>query len=119
LTKPSTDLIDRYLQAVGFWLPRAQKQDILAELSEDLRSQIEDRETGLGRSLTESEVAEFLKQRGRPVLVASQFLPQRSLISPALYPIYILCAQDRRALLRGSMAAGVVRHPAFPSRQGG
>ena len=33
-THPSIDLVSRYLQAVGFWLPRAQKQDILAELSE-------------------------------------------------------------------------------------
>ncbi len=87
---PSTDLIGRYLQAVGFWLPRAQKQDILAELSEDLHSQIEDREEGLGRAMTESEVSDLLKQRGRPILVAGQFLPQRSLIGPALYPIYVL-----------------------------
>jgi hypothetical protein len=89
MTKPSTDLIDRYLQAVGFWLPRDQKQDILAEISEDLRSQLEDREAELGRALTESEVSDLLKQRGRPILVAGQFLPQRSLIGPALYPIYI------------------------------
>jgi hypothetical protein len=86
---PSTDLIGRYLQAVGFWLPRAQKQDILAELSEDLRSQIEDRESELGRTMTESEVSDLLKQRGRPILVAGQFLPQRGLIGPTLYPIYI------------------------------
>jgi hypothetical protein len=86
---PSTDLIGRYLQAVGFWLPRAQKQDILAELSEDLRSQIEDRESELGRTMTESEVSDLLKQRGRPILVAGQFLPQRSLIGPALYTIYV------------------------------
>jgi len=89
MTKPSTDLIDRYLQAVGFWLPRAQKQDILAELSEDLRSQIEDRESELGRAMTESEVADLLKKRGRPILIAGQFLPQRGLIGPALYPIYV------------------------------
>jgi len=94
MTKPSTsppsgDLVDRYLQAVGFWLPRAQKQDILAEISEDLRSQIEDREAKLRRALTESEVAEILKQRGRPIFVAGQFLPQRSLIGPTLYPIYV------------------------------
>jgi hypothetical protein len=89
MTKSSTDLIDRYLQAVGFWLPRAQKQDILAELSEDLRSQLEDRESQLGRALAESEVADILKRRGRPIFVAGQFLPQRSLIGPALYPIYI------------------------------
>jgi len=89
MTQPSNDLIARYLQAVGFWLPRAQKEDILAELSEDLCSQIEDRESDLGRPLTESEVVEILKQRGRPIFVAGQFLPQRSLIGPALYPIYI------------------------------
>jgi hypothetical protein len=57
------DLINRYLQAVKFWLPKNQKQDIIAELAEDLRSQIEDREAELGRQLNESEVAELLKQR--------------------------------------------------------
>jgi hypothetical protein len=90
MTKPSIDLIDRYLQAVGFWLPRAQKQDILAELSEDLHSQIEDREAELGRQLTESEIADLLKKRGQPMLIAGQFLPQRGLIGPALFPVYIL-----------------------------
>ena len=89
MTKLSTDLIDRYLQAVGFWLPRDQKQDILAELSEDLRSQLEDREEEFGRALTESEVADLLKKRGRPIFVAGQFLPQQNLIGPALYPIYV------------------------------
>jgi hypothetical protein len=83
------DLVDRYLQAVKFWLPKKQKQDIIAELSEDLRSQIEDREAELGRKLNESEIAALLKQRGRPVLVANRFLPQESLIGPVLFPIYV------------------------------
>ena len=83
------DLINRYLQAVRFWLPTKQKQDIIAELWEDLRSQIDDREVELGRKLTESEVADLLKQRGRPVLVANRFLPQRHLIGPVLFPIYV------------------------------
>jgi hypothetical protein len=88
-TQSSTDLVARYLQAVGFWLPRGQKQDILAELSEDLHSQIEDRESQLGRAMTEAEVSDLLKQRGRPVMIAGQFMHQRSLIGPALYPIYV------------------------------
>ncbi len=83
------ELIDRYLQAVKFWLPKNQKQDIIAELSEDLRSQVEDREAELGRKLSESEVADLLKQRGRPVLVANQFRPQQQLIGPMLFPIYV------------------------------
>jgi hypothetical protein len=84
------NLLNRYLQAVGFWLPRVQKDDILAELSEDLQSQIDDREAELGRGLEETEVAAILRQRGRPMLVAGSFLPQQSLIGPVLYPIYIL-----------------------------
>jgi hypothetical protein len=83
------DLLDRYLQAVGFWLPKAQQQDIIAELSEDLHSQIEDKEAALGRSLNETEIDDILKQRGRPVLVANRYLPQRSLIGPVLFPIYL------------------------------
>ena len=83
------ELLDRYLQAVKFWLPKKQKQDIIAELSEDLRSQIEDREAELGRNLNESEIAALLKQRGRPVLVANRFLPQESLVGPVLFPIYL------------------------------
>jgi hypothetical protein len=83
------DLINRYLQAVKFWLPKNQKQDIVAELTEDLRSQVEDREAELGRKLNETEVAELLRQRGRPVLVANQFRPQQNLIGPVLFPIYL------------------------------
>jgi hypothetical protein len=83
------ELIDRYLQAVKFWLPKNQKQDIIAELSEDQREQVEDREGELGRKLNESEVADLLKQRGRPVLVANQFRPQQQLIGPVLFPIYL------------------------------
>jgi hypothetical protein len=83
-----TELIERYLQAVAFWLPKGQQQDIIAELSEDLHSQIEEKETELGRSLSETEIEAVLKQRGRPVLVANRYLPQRSLIGPVLFPIY-------------------------------
>lgn len=83
------DLVNRYLQAVRFWLPAKQREDISAEISEDIRSEIEDKETGLGRKLNETEVADVLKQRGRPVLVANRFRPQQYLIGPVLFPIYL------------------------------
>jgi len=82
------ELLNRYLHAVRFWLPKAQQEDIIAELGEDLRSQIEDREAELGRPLDEDGLAAILKQRGNPMLVAARYLPQRSLIGPALFPIY-------------------------------
>jgi hypothetical protein len=82
------ELVDRYLHAVKFWLPRKQKDDIIAELSQDLRSQIEEKETELGRQLTDAEVEPILKRCGSPMAVAGRFLPQQSLIGPALFPIY-------------------------------
>lgn len=82
------ELIDRYLQAVEFWLPKQQKHDIVAELSEDIHAQVEERESELGRSLNQSEVEALLKQRGAPVLVANRYLPQEHLIGPLLFPIY-------------------------------
>jgi D-alanyl-D-alanine-carboxypeptidase/D-alanyl-D-alanine-endopeptidase len=81
-------LLDRYLNAVRFWLPNAQKNDIIAELSEDLQSAIAEREEVLCRSLADDELAELLKQRGHPIIVASGYMPRRSLIGPALFPIY-------------------------------
>jgi hypothetical protein len=84
------ELLDRYLQAVKFWLPADQKQDIIAELSEDIRSQIDEQETTLHRPLSEDELAALLKQRGNPMFVAQRYLPQRQLIGPTLYPIYTL-----------------------------
>ncbi|HEY6358060.1 MAG TPA: hypothetical protein VIX35_07440, partial [Vicinamibacterales bacterium] len=83
------DLLDRYLQAVKFWLPAAHRQDIIAELSEDLRSQIEAQETAQGRPLADAEVEAILRHVGRPVLVANRYLPQRHLIGPVWFPIYV------------------------------
>src|SRR5450631_755920 len=84
------ELVDRYLQAVRFWLPKAQKQDIITELSEDISSQMEEKETELGRKLNDAEVEAILKQIGSPILVANRYLPQRQLIGPLLFPIYRL-----------------------------
>ena len=85
------ELVSRYLQAVKFWLPKGQKDDIVAEISADLQSQIEDRESTLDRPLTQPEIEDILKRRGRPCLVASSYRPQESLIGPVLYPIYLFC----------------------------
>ncbi len=83
------ELLDRYLNAVGFWLPRRNQNDILAELSEDLQSQIGDKEAKLGRKLNEDELAEILKRCGDPMLVAGRFQPQQHLIGPPWFPIYV------------------------------
>jgi hypothetical protein len=84
------ELVERYLQAVQFWLPKRQQKDILAELSDDLRSQVEEKQAELGRTLNEPEVEAILKRCGHPMLAGSRYMPQQYLIGPALFPTYWL-----------------------------
>jgi hypothetical protein len=86
--EPTMELLDRYLHAVEFWLPKRQRGDIVAELSEDLRSQIEEKEAELGRKLDETEVESILKRCGSPLMVALRYRPQQYLIGPTLFPLY-------------------------------
>ena len=84
------ELVDRYLQAVRFWLPKTNRQEgVLAELGDDLRSQIEEKENELGRPLDKNEVADILKRCGVPMVVAARLGPKNYLIGPGLYPIYV------------------------------
>jgi hypothetical protein len=86
------ELLDRYLQAVKFWLPKSQREDIIAELSEDIRSQLEEKEAELGRKLDEPELEAVLKSLGHPLLIAEQYLPkQRYLIGRSCFPSTFLC----------------------------
>jgi hypothetical protein len=82
------EALDRYLEAVRAWLPREQRADIVAELAEDLRSEIDERQGALGRPLSEDEVLALLKRRGHPMSVAEGYLPSQHLIGPAMLPAY-------------------------------
>lgn len=83
------DLLDRYLAAVAALLPKAQREDIVAELRDILLNQLEAREAELGRPLKDAEVEAVLKAFGHPIAVAGRFGTPRSLIGPELYPFYM------------------------------
>lgn len=83
------DMLDRYLQAVRFFLPAQQQDDIVRELSENLISQMEDREEELGRPLDEAEQAAILRQHGHPMVVAGRYRSQQQLIGPIFFPLYL------------------------------
>jgi hypothetical protein len=90
-------LLDSYLRAVKRYLPRAQSSDIIKELSDDLRSQLEDQEAAAGRPLTDEEIAAFLKQHGDPMTVARRYRQDSpsltigwELIGPELFPMYLI-----------------------------
>jgi hypothetical protein len=91
------ELLESYLRAVKRYLPRAQSSDIIRELSDELRSQLEEKETALGRSLTDEEVAALLKQHGDPMTVARRYRQDSpsltigwELIGPELFPMYLI-----------------------------
>src|SRR4029077_7606627 len=90
------DLVDRYARAVAKALPEEQREDIIGELSEDIRSEMEDKQSELGRPLTEEEIEALLRQRGNPLLLAARFRQDHrsvafgpQLIGPVLFPFYI------------------------------
>jgi hypothetical protein len=83
-------VVDRYLKAVCIFLPRSVQRDIIAELSDDIRSRIEDREGALGRPLTDSEQEAIIAEFGHPALLAGRYGPRRHLVGPEIFPFYVL-----------------------------
>src|SRR5580693_51206 len=67
------NLAGRYLRAVARRLPRDQRADIVRELAENLREEMEEREAELGRPLTTADEEALLKQHGHPMLVAGRY----------------------------------------------
>jgi len=84
------DMLDRYLQAVKFFLPGEQQDDIVRELSENLIARMEDREEELGRPLAEDEQAAILREHGHPMLVAGRYRTRQHLIGPTFFPLYVV-----------------------------
>jgi hypothetical protein len=89
-------IVDKYLRSVGNNLPEAQRDDIVRELSDNIQSQIEDRESELGRSLNQAEVEGILKAHGHPLVVASRYREDqrsiafgRELVGPVIFPFYL------------------------------
>jgi len=90
------DLVDRYARAVAKALPEEQREDIIGELSEDIRSEMEDKQSELGRPLTEEEIEVLLRQRGNPLLLAARYRQDHrsvafgpQIIGPVLFPFYV------------------------------
>jgi hypothetical protein len=91
------DVVDRYLLNVRTYLPRGRADEDVAELRENIRSQVEDREERLGRPLTEEERIAVLRAHGHPILVAGRYRSDgrrlvlgREVIGPDLFPFYRL-----------------------------
>lgn len=83
------DMLEDYLRAVSRLLPRAKRDDIIAELRDEILTRIEAREEDLGRSLTPDETEGVLRDFGHPIVVAARYSdePQYA-VGPTLYPFW-------------------------------
>jgi|GEM_PF-1821705 len=88
MTNNAMNMLERYLQAVGQYLPLETREDTLAELRANLLEQMDAREEELGRPLEEGDAAAMLRAHGKPEVVALRYLPQQSLIGPTVFPFY-------------------------------
>jgi hypothetical protein len=81
-----SDLIDRYVHAVGRQLPRDRRADIEAELRSALNDSLEARGQG---EPTQDQVIAILKEFGKPENVAASYWPEgQYLIGPRLFPLF-------------------------------
>jgi hypothetical protein len=81
-------LFDDYVRWLRFLLPKAQREDIIRELSEEYRSLVAEKEAELGRPLTREEHAGIIAQFGHPLLTAARYWPSDYLVGPMLFPFY-------------------------------
>jgi len=91
------EMMESYLKAVRRYLPRRQRDDIIAELGDELRLQMEARQEELGRPLLETEQMAMFKQYGDPMTVARRYRQSGhsltigwELIGPELFPMYLI-----------------------------
>jgi hypothetical protein len=110
-------LLDRYLEAMRFWLPESEQEDILKELSENILAQAEDKEEELGRPLTIEEESALLKRHGHPMLFGVRYGRRlQYLIGPVMYPFYKLVIKISLAILAighiiNAVVLAVSKHP--------
>ena len=81
------DLVERYLKAVAAQLPKGTRDDIVAELRDEIMGRLEALEARLGRAPTDDEAETLLREVGHPLTVAARYRPgPQALIGPELYP---------------------------------
>ena len=93
------DMLEDYLRAVSRLLPKntrdsARRDDIVAELRDEIMTRIEARESELGRPLTADETQQLLRDFGHPIVVAARYRdePQYA-VGPAFYPYWMFAVR--------------------------
>lgn len=104
-----SDLVDRYLGAVAALLPKASREDIIAELRDLVMNRVEDAEAQHGRPLDKREMEALLREIGHPIAVAGRYGPARALVGPEIYPFWLFGVKTLLAIaaLAAIIPAGI------------
>jgi len=86
-------LVDRYLVAVSDLLPARVRKDTVTEIRSLIQDALDDRSKAEGRDPDDKMMAAVLQQFGSPEKIVAPYLPEKYLIGPRLYPIFILVLQ--------------------------
>jgi hypothetical protein len=102
------DIVARYLDAVKRYLPASAQADVVAELSDSIQSNIEERESELGRPLSLDEESAIVKSFGHPMIAASRYRSHQQLVGPALFPFYVNTLKIVLAIAVGVVAVAAL-----------
>ena len=102
------ELIERYIEEIGTYLPKDLREDVSTELRSNLEESIESRlaeDPELSRKHIEIEL---LKELGPPHEVADSYVPRpRVLFGPRLYPGFLRTMKIANAVLVALAALGI------------
>ena len=77
-------LIDKYMNAVAYYLPAKRRDEIVRELRANILDQLENQ----FEHSTDKELSVILTNMGHPQKVAAQCIPPQRLVSEELFPMY-------------------------------
>ncbi len=101
------ELIERYLNETGKYLPRKNRADILAEIKSHLEDTLDERTDG---KPTDEDVVALLKETGSPQKMAASYAPQgQYVVGPALFPLWRMVTGIAVAAVLGAqlLAGGI------------
>lgn len=82
------ELVERYVQAVKYYLPKGKKSDISRELRANIMDEIEAEQNDKARDLDTREVSSLLSRQGHPQKVAQAYSPMSPLVASEDMPLY-------------------------------
>ena len=103
------DLVETYLRAVAAQLPGESRDDIVAELRDEILTRMEAREAELGRPLSADEQEAVLRDLGHPLTVAARFgTGPQHVVGPELFPWWMFGVRAALTVLVLISVVGVV-----------